>query len=483
MKNPFESDSVLYRTGDMARWLAQGDLEFLGRADRQVKIHGFRVELDEIDAALSALPGVSSSTTVVSLEKLVSFVSPSNLDPDTLLSAIQNLLPRYCIPSLVLPMNADELVRTATGKIDVVALQKIAADKLQSNIHATLKPEQVEAPTNSLEEKAVSAFANALQLPCAKVGANSDFFSLGGDSLRAMGLARSLCSTLGCAISSQHIMIYPTPRKIVQYVSGIMCTNPELPIMVNLNSIASHYTSDKPAMFLIHGAGGSPIQMRSLANKLDLACFGFSSPDSGRGNVSQAAKQLAATLQAFSSVSLLGFSYGASLAVETSRILKKQGKQVSLLVLVDPIMDPEADKAEDKELDALLYLLEQIEGSKVDTSRAKILAASPSQERIKVAAGNAQDKLDLIQSRLDAMVSEAKWAVEYKPTLEKCLRSLNKYAPRTAVVLSEQLFRICIPFLPALVPKLQVKAATHGSILSDAEFVDKTASFVQQFQV
>src|SRR5262249_42842142 len=118
----------LYRTGDRARWLADGRLDFLGRLDHQVKIRGFRIELGEIEAALGACPGVEATAGLPREEpagrRLVAYLAGFGLDPEALRTRLAATLPAYMVPGafVLLP----ELPLTANGKIDRRALAGIA---------------------------------------------------------------------------------------------------------------------------------------------------------------------------------------------------------------------------------------------------------------------------------------------------------------------------------------------------------------------
>jgi D-alanine--poly(phosphoribitol) ligase subunit 1 len=106
----------MFRTRDLGRWTASGELEHHGRTDDQVKVHGFRVELDAVTAALELAPGVRQATTVLRDGELVAFVAPAGVDHDRVRRSVAAVLPYYCVPSLVVPV--DGLPMTSRGKVD-----------------------------------------------------------------------------------------------------------------------------------------------------------------------------------------------------------------------------------------------------------------------------------------------------------------------------------------------------------------------------
>jgi amino acid adenylation domain-containing protein len=136
-------DHRMFRTRDLGRWTADGQLEHLGRTDDQVKIRGFRVELDAVSSVLESLPDCARAVTLKrDARSLVSFVSPADLDPDAARSAVAEALPYYCVPSVVLPLAA--LPETDRGKVDKEALLRLAVERERE---MAWRPEMPFAPT------------------------------------------------------------------------------------------------------------------------------------------------------------------------------------------------------------------------------------------------------------------------------------------------------------------------------------------------
>jgi acyl-coenzyme A synthetase/AMP-(fatty) acid ligase len=118
---------LMFRTRDRGRWTADGELEHLGRTDDQVKVRGFRVELDAVSAVLEAVPGCRAAVTLKLTDRdLVSFVAPAGLDPQRCRDAVAAALPYYCVPAAVHPL--PELPMTGRGKVDRDALRRLALD-------------------------------------------------------------------------------------------------------------------------------------------------------------------------------------------------------------------------------------------------------------------------------------------------------------------------------------------------------------------
>ena len=180
INNPFIPEERLYKTGDLARYLPDGTIEFLGRIDNQVKIHGFRIELGEIEAALMKHPGVSE-TVVIAREdepgnkRLVAYVVPkhkSALTSSELRSFLLEWLPEYMVPSFFVQLKA--LPLTPNGKVDRQMLPAPDASRPE------LKDTYV-SPRTPLEEKLANLWAEVLKVE--RVGIHDNFFELGGDSI------------------------------------------------------------------------------------------------------------------------------------------------------------------------------------------------------------------------------------------------------------------------------------------------------------
>ena len=174
----------MYRTGDLVRWrldaAGEGQLEFLGRLDHQVKVRGFRIELGEVEAALRAHPAVAEVVVTAQDQRLVGYVVArpgAEADGAVLRAHLQALLPDYMVPALFVELAA--LPLTASGKVDRKALPQ-----------AELAPQDKTAPQTPAQELVARAFAEVLGVT--RVGLHTSFFALGGHSLMAMRLVARL---------------------------------------------------------------------------------------------------------------------------------------------------------------------------------------------------------------------------------------------------------------------------------------------------
>ena len=224
--NPFSvisSDSSapstrLYKTGDRVRWNLDGNLEYIGRVDRQIKFRGFRIELGEIETTLTKYPEIETAIVIlqgVDLEqRLVAYILPqekSNLvDENTskIQSFLQEKLPYYMIPSNYVTLK--ELPLTPNGKIDHLALTKIETSSQRLNTH-------YQKPQTEIERAIASIWQDVLQIDRASLTDN--FFDLGGQSLLMIRVHSKLKEQLAIDISLINMFRYPTIASLAQYLN------------------------------------------------------------------------------------------------------------------------------------------------------------------------------------------------------------------------------------------------------------------------
>ncbi|WP_050577287.1 non-ribosomal peptide synthetase [Pseudomonas cremoricolorata] len=214
--NPFEEAGArLYRSGDLARYRADGGIDYIGRIDHQVKIRGFRIELGEIEAQLLADPQVGSVAVLTHGEgealQLVAYVVPNDkallhADADTqaatreqIKARLRGPLPDYMVPAHLLLL--ESLPLTTNGKLDRTALPQPDASLLQG---------AYVAPQGQLEQAVAEVWAQVLQLP--QIGAEDDFFALGGHSLLATQVVSRLSQALGRPVPLKGLFEHATLR-------------------------------------------------------------------------------------------------------------------------------------------------------------------------------------------------------------------------------------------------------------------------------
>ncbi len=207
--DPLRPGERLYRSGDLGRWRPDGKLEFLGRRDSQVKVRGFRVELGEVETALTRQPDVHGAAVVVDDvsggARLVGFCTADrDLDLDDLRRRLAVTLPDYMVPSLL--RQVAELPITANGKVDKAALRAAAQ-------HPGTGQTTVLGPA---EQRVAAAWAEVLGLPVADIGPDSHFADLGGTSLTAVRLVVAL----GREVTLRQIRSRPVLADLARLMEG-----------------------------------------------------------------------------------------------------------------------------------------------------------------------------------------------------------------------------------------------------------------------
>lgn len=218
--NPF-GEGKLYRTGDIVRRLESGDLVFVGRVDNQVKIRGFRIELEEIEGVLESHADIDGAALVVysdgaaDTKRLGAFLKPR---AGKKLPSVENIrahllrkLPAYMLPALY--YQVDNFPLSHTGKVDRKTLQEQGGKALPQK-HSSHQPK------TKVEEQLAELWARQFQLPLQEIGAEDDFFMLGGDSLTAIQLLITLKREYGLEIPVKAIFEYPTIRSLADYISN-----------------------------------------------------------------------------------------------------------------------------------------------------------------------------------------------------------------------------------------------------------------------
>ncbi len=202
-------EDVLYCTGDLGRWLPDGNIEYLGRIDEQIKIRGFRIELSEIETVIKGLYEVNDCAVMVREDEaaqkaIYAYIVPKNtISTMDVKEQLRKLLPDYMIPSFIAIL--DKLPVTANGKLDKRALQNIKASSLREQV----------APGTQTEKAIHLIFSNVLKTD--ELSIKDDFFEMGGHSLRAMRVINEIEQTMGIRLSLKDIFEYPTVEKLSQF--------------------------------------------------------------------------------------------------------------------------------------------------------------------------------------------------------------------------------------------------------------------------
>ena len=358
--DPFAPGERMYRTGDVARWLANGAVEYLGRSDDQLKIRGQRIELGEIDRAMSALPDVAqavshacvfnqAAATGGDARQLVGYlVSDSGLPLDTaaLKARLAEQLPPHMVP--VVLMQLADLPLSANGKLDRKALPL-----------PTLGGERSGRPPEPGMETLVAAAFSQL-LGCEVNDIDADFFALGGHSLLAMRLAAQLSRQLARQVTPGQVMVASTVGKLSALLAADL--SDEQAQRLGLDTLLPLRESDGPTLFCFHPASGFAWQFSVLARYLSprWSITGIQSPRpqgpmASAASLDEVCEHHLRTLlaqQPHGPYYLFGYSLGGTLAQGIAARLRQRGEAVAFLGLLDT-WPPETQNWAEKEANGL----------------------------------------------------------------------------------------------------------------------------------
>jgi amino acid adenylation domain-containing protein len=336
--DPFcqRTDGRLYKTGDRARFLSDGNIEFLGRRDGQVKVRGYRIELGEIEAILGEAPNVLECAVAVQMdardkEQLIGYVvcrKGEEAAVTELRSFLQRRLPGYMVPSSFVYL--ESLPMTPSGKVDRSRLPALSdARQLVDGSYL--------APRDVLEFELVQIWESLLNVR--PVSVMDNFFDLGGHSLLAVSLMAKIRKALGLELPLAALFQGATVERLASLLrqeAGSISWS----CMVELQASGS-----QPPLFFAHPAGGVALCYLDLATYLgaDRPFYGFQSPGLyGERALFTTIEEMAShyieamrTIQPEGPYFLGGWSLGAVVAYEMAQQLIAQGQHVSQLFLLD----------------------------------------------------------------------------------------------------------------------------------------------------
>ncbi|NHZ33325.1 non-ribosomal peptide synthetase [Massilia rubra] len=332
--DPFVGDGAarMYKTGDLGRWLADGNVAYLGRNDAQVKIRGFRIEPGEIESGLAQCDGVLEAVVMARADargalRLVAYVVGQAGQAPTgpvLRAALAKRFPDYMVPAAFVVLPAFPL--TPNGKLDRRALPE--PDACSAAPYA--------APRGHIEESVAALWRELLGVD--RVGRDDHFFELGGHSLMAVQLASRLHALLGVDVPLRHLFAHPT---LAQFAAAY--AHGAAPAYSLLAPIRTSGTA--PPLFLIHPGEGDVDYARTLAARIDssIPVYGVSASGFQEGETlhrtveDMAACYVHAIRQLFPQgpYCIAGYSFGGVVAFEMARQLQASGQSIGYLGLID----------------------------------------------------------------------------------------------------------------------------------------------------
>ena len=233
--NPFNPKTKLYKTGDLARWLSDGNIEYLGRIDHQIKLRGFRIELGEIESILNSYPEIDQAIVVLQkrpVARIVAYFIPSSKNKENqkilgnILSYAKSKLPEHMVPSFFIPV--ENFLLTPNGKVDRKYLEhkkvKII-DELKQNDEKPILSQ------SNAERKILKLYTEVLDIE--GIETNNGFFEVGGNSILAVTLAQKIQKKFQINFTPADLFKYNTIRNIGQYIVKCKsCSTTETPTII-----------------------------------------------------------------------------------------------------------------------------------------------------------------------------------------------------------------------------------------------------------
>ncbi|WP_328826259.1 amino acid adenylation domain-containing protein [Streptomyces sp. NBC_00252] len=334
LPDPFVPGERIYRTGDLARRLSDGQAHYMGRADDQVKLRGFRIEPAEVEAALMSLTGVREAAVLVDQDaagqpRLIAGIgrgtAPARTTHDWR-TALARRLPDYMIPAAFLDL--DTLPLNRSGKLDRPQLLRLAQESTSTQVNTA-------APRDHIEHGLYRIWQRILLHP--DIGVSDNFFEIGGTSLSAIKMAHAVTETFGRRLPVGEVMTRPTIETLAALLREDRTARAP-------GSLIEFRPGTGPRVVCVHPAGGTAFCYLPLATLLPdtVALYGIQSPGVNPDedllpSVEAMAEEYLRLLDPLGDQPLVltGLSYGGLVAHEMGRLLAGAGHRAVSVVLLD----------------------------------------------------------------------------------------------------------------------------------------------------
>ncbi len=382
IKNPVitSGGSKLYKTGDKARFLPDGNIEFIGRLDSQIKIRGYRIEVGEIEAAIKQIESISEAIVIAFQQKngstqLLGYIVVNNDDfeVDSLSAALKKKLPNYMIPLHFIKI--ENVPLTINGKVDEERLPKPKLDELRVNSYIL--------PRTTTEKLAAGIWESILE--STSIGISDNFFEIGGNSLLATQIIYRANNIFGINVPLKSLFEYPILEDWAKEIDR-----------VKINSLKSHQVKrfeksivriqskgNNTPIFFVHPVGGTVSCYFSLAHNLGIEQPFYAFQDYGFVNegfeldsidsmVEHYIKEIF-EIQPAGPYRIGGWSMGGFIAYEIAKRLKESGYEVSQLIIIDSYLSKKVNRNNDSIVYNFIKQLSELSDRKIDDSLIKNL--------------------------------------------------------------------------------------------------------------
>jgi amino acid adenylation domain-containing protein len=349
--DPFVPGARAYHSGDLGVWTPDGQIQFLGRLDTQIKLRGQRIELEEIEATLATHPGVARAVAALRHDLpggdgIAAYILPAPGEappaPGELREHLAAMLPGYMVPAAYVTLS--ELPLSPTGKVSRAALPPASP---RDAIHAPYTP--LRSPTEHL---VAAIYTDLLGHP--GIGAHDSFFDLGGNSLQAAAVLDRITQLTGARIPLRRFLTEPTvsaTARAAEEAAAQGTGGPAAPVAGHQSLVPLKATGSRSPLFCLPQASGSAYSYLALARRVDAEqpVLAFEPPGLADDTAAPlesiddlAVHYLAevAERQPGGPYHLAGYSMGALVAFEMARRLADAGHKVAMLALIDPPTPP-----------------------------------------------------------------------------------------------------------------------------------------------
>lgn len=348
--DPFNPQEIMYRTGDLATFTSDGNIQFAGRIDNQVKIRGYRIELGEIEHRLLSYPVVRDTVVISRIatdgdRHLVAYlVTRGELSVENLRGFLKQTLPEYMIPAYFVII--DQIPLTINGKVDFKRLPERPGE---------LEDEYV-MPTNPLEEQLVEIWSEILSTE--RIGTMTNFFSIGGHSLKATQLVVKIMEELQIHISLRDVFTYPTIKELAEeLIKRVKRSYEQEESIQRQDLVLLKHGKINKHIFLIHdGSGEIDVYLPfSTLSTIDINYWGvrfikrlskFTIEDLATEYI-----QKIKTIQPEGPYNIAGFSSGGMIAFEMVSQLEINDEEIGLFAMFDSAPPEKVSEQEKAEMD------------------------------------------------------------------------------------------------------------------------------------
>jgi nonribosomal peptide synthetase DhbF len=368
--HPYAQGKRLYASGDLAKYLPSGEIHFLGRADNQIKLRGYRIECGEIESSILGCSGVKMSSVIVHKSEqreqcLVGFVEfDSSVNNDAkvsnltrVLGELKTKLPQYMVPTRL--VSIDKFPLTSHGKVDTKQLPNPFESTYFCDQHSAGSTGAIKPLSSDAEKKIAKCFAEVLSISESTIGSNSNFFDLGGSSLHAFTLVNKISEALGVKLELKQFFDNASPGELAKLfdaqaakqLSESSLDRYKKRPLTHYECIKLKEATEAPAtnIFLVHGAFRNGVVFKDVASKFPDYVTVYSFQDSTPLEVQETDDHHPPTMEEFADIyvklllqvqssgiyHLAGYCFGGVLVCEMAHQMLQKGCNVCTVALID----------------------------------------------------------------------------------------------------------------------------------------------------